>query len=240
MLTVRDRGVSGFTAKVGKSIDIVATFDAYAIRTLEGMKNRQQQIPTLSEKIISLLGPFSAFEASNTRREKELRDVFLSTSTRILGKIKLLLANSFELGHDLLSIKQTLDRIKELAIDEVGDTPQLDVLRALWIRLARANDYKRYKSHGSLLADITDFYHSSADMMAETVVALNRMEAELIEFRNDFATPGLILEEQPLEVSIDLLRKSMDRLESGRMRLEKIERGERVVRPVKATATIIS
>lgn len=63
--------------------------------------------------------------------------------------------------------------------------------------------------------------------MEETVAALNRIEAELGEFRDDYATPGLILKDHPLEVIVELLRKSGQRLETGKQKLEFIEEGAR-------------
>lgn len=103
----------------------------------------------------------------------------------------------------------------------------MDILGALWTRLARPNDYKEHKSHTSLLTDMTAFYKKSAHVMQETTAALNHVEAELSEFRDDFATPGLILKDHPLEVIIALLRNSGQRLESGKMKLEQIEEGQR-------------
>ena len=104
------------------------------------------------------------------------------------------------------------------------------VLGALWTRLARPDDYEEHKSHTSLLTDMTEFYEKSSYVMQETIAALNHVEAELSEFRDDFATPGLILKDNPLEVIIALLRKSGQRLEAGKTKLERIEEGERVRR----------
>ena len=227
LLTVYVRGLSRFTAKVGKSIDTVVTFDAYAVRTLEGITIRQQNVPTLPQKMVSFLHPLSAFELSGAAQtEEDVKDVFLSTSTRIGDKVKILLQVSLELGHGLSKIQEILDRLQELAVDEVGDLPQMDVLRALWTRLARKDDYSLFKVHETLLTDITDLYKTSLDLIQETVAALNRMKAELNEFRDDLATPGLTLQEQPLEITIELFRKSALRLDSGRSRLENAKLGE--------------
>ena len=74
------------------------------------------------------------------------------------------------------------------------------------------------------------------------------MEAELDEFPGGLATPGLNLQDQPLDITIVLLRKSVLRLESGRSRLEHTERSEQAQRlglPMRAstrtvTATLVS
>lgn len=227
LLTEYVRDLSRFTAKVGKSIDACLTFDEYAVKTLEGIASREQQVPTLQQKAISFLNPLSAFQLPSAAQiETELKHIFLSTSTRIADKVKLLIDDCFDLDHGLDKIQETLDRLKELAVDEVGDLPKMDVLRALWIRLAHADDYIQYKSHETLLTDVTDFYKRSSEVMQETFIALNRMEAELLEFRDDFATPGLVLKEQPLELTIELLRKAVHRLESGKIRFDSMEAGK--------------
>ena len=61
--------------------------------------------------------------------------------------------------------------------------------------------------------------------MEKTVAALNHIEAELSEFRDDYATPGLILKEHPLEAIIALPRKSGQRLQPSKQKLEFIEEG---------------
>lgn len=176
------------------------------------------------------MSPFAAFGAPDSAHsEEQVKHLFISTADRISNKVKLLIDDSFDLGHSLDAIQETLDRIKELALDEVGDLPRLDVLGALWTRLARADDYNQHQSHTTFLTDMTDFYESSSYIMEETVAALNRVEAELSEFRDDFATPGLVLKDHPLEVIVALLRKSGQRLEAGKKKLESIKEG--AVRP---------
>ena len=63
-------------------------------------------------------------------------------------------------------------------------------------------------------------------MMKETTAALNRMEAELNEFRDDVVTPGLILKDESLKVIIALLRNSGQRLKAGKAKFEHIEEGQ--------------
>jgi hypothetical protein len=220
------RGLSRFTAKVGKSIDTVHTFDEYAVKALESIAEWQRNPPALVRRAISAISPFAAFALANAdSSEEQVKHLFIITAARISDKVKLLIDDSFDLTHKLDTIQETLDQIKELSINEIGDLPRMDVLGALWTRLACADDYEQHKSHTSLLTDMTDFYESSSSVMKETTEALNRVEAELSEFRDDFATPGLILKDHPLEVAIALLRKSGQRLEARKRKLEHIEEG---------------
>ena len=211
---------------MGKSIDKVKIFDDYAVKTLENIAEREQNPPSLPSRALSALNPIAAF--TNTKHsEAEVKDVFVRTAAKISGGVKLLIDDSFNLAHDLDLIQETLDLLKELTIDEGEDLPRKDVLGALWERLARPDDYEEYRSHSALLTEMTEFYKSSSFVMEETTAALNHIEAELEEFRDDYASPGLILKDDPLEVIIALLRNSGQRLEAGKMKLEQVEQGER-------------
>ena len=177
------------------------------------------------------LSPFAAFTPSGLdQSEERVKHLFIHTADSISNKVQVLIEESFELGHNLDAIQETLDRIKELTIDEIGDLPRANILNALWIHLARPDDHEQQKSHTNLLADMGEFYKRSSFVVEETVAALNRIEAEMGEFRDDYATPGLILKDHPLEVIVELLRKSGQRLEAGKQQLEFIEGGARVQR----------
>jgi hypothetical protein len=142
------RGLSRFTAKVGKSIDTVHTFDEYAAKALESIAERQRNPPALVRRAISAISPFAAFAlAYADNSEEQVKHLFITTAARISDKVKLLIDDSFDLTHNLDTIQETLDQIKELAINEIGDLPRMDVLGALWTRLARADDYEQHKSH---------------------------------------------------------------------------------------------
>jgi hypothetical protein len=151
--------LSRFTPKAGKSIDTVKTFDKYAVKALEGMAERQRNHPALSGQIISALSPFAALNLAKIadHAEEQGKHLCITTAARISDKIKLLIDRSSDLAQNLDFIQETPDRIKELAVDEIGDLPQMDVLGALWTHLAGADDYERYKSHTSLLTDIAKF-----------------------------------------------------------------------------------
>ena len=211
---------------MGKSIDTVKIFDDYAVKTLEDIAEREKNPPSLPNRALSALNPFAAFTTPKDS-EAEVKDVFVRTATKISGRVRLLIDDSFNLGHDLDLIQETLDQIKELTIDEGDDLPRKDVLGALWDQLTRPDDYEEYRSHSALLAEMTDFYTSSSFVIKETTAALNHIEAELDEFGDDYAAPGLVLKDDPLEVIVALLRKSGERLEAGKVKLEHVEKGER-------------
>jgi hypothetical protein len=169
----------------------------------------------------------SAFQLSGaTQTEEEFKPVFLSTNTQIGERVDALLRDSLELGGSLNKIQQILDRLKVIAVTEVGDLTEMGFRRTLWSRLARASDYDRYKFHETLLTDIIDLYTISSDIVRETIAALNRVQADLTEFGHNLSTPGLTFEEQGLEVTIELLAKSGRRLKSAQSMLDSGEMGQ--------------
>ena len=182
-------------------MDAVHTFNDYAIRALERIAELERSPPTLPSRILSAMSPFAAFDS-----EEQVKDLFFSTADRISNKLKLLIDDSFDLGHSLDAVQETLNRIKELALDEIADLPRLDLLSALWTRFAHADDYNQQQAHSSLLTDMTDFFESPSYIIEETVATLEPVEAELSEFRENFAIPGLVLKDHPLEIIVALLR----------------------------------
>ncbi|KAK4457228.1 hypothetical protein QBC42DRAFT_319530 [Cladorrhinum samala] len=222
------RGLSRFTAKVSKSVDMARTFDHYAIKALEGIAawEKQHSFLAISGRALAAIRPLSAFD-KRSGTEEQVKDVFLLTAARIGDKVNLLIQESFELAHSLDSIHATLENIKEIALVELGDLPGQNVLTTLWTILAHPDDHARLDSHKTLLADMEKFYGKSSLVMEKTTAALHRIDAELGEFRDDFATPGLILKDNSLGVIIDMLRMSAARLEAGNLNLRRVEEGAR-------------
>jgi hypothetical protein len=210
------RGYSRLTAKTRKTVDTVASFDDYAANALLGIAERRNASQTLPGRIINALQPYGAWDLIAIEgTEQQVKDVFLFASTRITSKVQDLLVESRTQWHHIEEINVILERIKELCRDELGDIPKLDILSALWQWLARHDDYKEQKANLALLKDLTKFYISAEKVMEHTTKQLNRFEAELEEFRDDFASPGLILKDYPLEFIVGMWRKAGKRLEGG-------------------------
>ena len=221
------RNLSRFTVRIRKSTDAVVTFDNHAAKRLENIIDRQRMSPKISARVISLINPLAVLRLTDPNDSEELvKRVFTSTATQISGKVKSLTKDSIELIRSFDSIQGTLDRIKELVVEHIGDLPRNNVLSALWIRLARSDDHEAHKSHGILLTDMISFYKDSAEVMREITAALLRVETEMTGFRDEYATPTLI-QDRPLEVMVDLFKRAGQGLDVKSMQLESVEAGER-------------
>ena len=163
--------------------------------------------------------------------EDQANDPLITTPTRISNMIKLLIDATFDLAYDLEQIEVTLDQIKKIAVDEISDLPQMDTSGALWVRLAQIDSYDKRKSHTSLLTDIIMFYEKSSCVLRETIVALDHLEAELEKLYVDFATPGLIRNDNPPEIIKMLSEKYGQDWKQGRRSSSGSKRGRGHRRP---------
>lgn len=230
------------TAKGGHTIDTANSFNGYAVKTLQDIDDRQRNPQPLLDFIRTFTDPFAVLgpldKDLSGKDEKEIKDVFIITANGIGGKIHSITNDCFDLGHMAENIQQTLDRIKGLAINDFDDTPQMSSLGALWTSVAQRDKYQQYQSHSALLTSLTGMYKNASYVMEETVAALNTLEAEMNEYRDDFATPGLIMQDFPIRLIVEQFQKSSQRLEAGLAKFGRIEAGERPQGSSTRTATL--
>lgn len=195
---------------------MIHIFDNDAVKVLNRIAERQRKLSALPRQILLAISPFAAFGPANAGyTEAQVKKIFITTLSQIIDEVRSLIKSSVDLDHQFDEIQSNLDQINKLAVNEIGNLPRWDVLSELWARLAYANEYEEYKSHQSLLSDLAWFYENSSRMIKETMIALNRIEAELNESgREYFGKPRLILSDHPLESIIALFRKAGQRLEA--------------------------
>ncbi len=169
--------------------------------------------------------------------ETKVKEVYLRSTSQIAGRLPPCLQDALELYDLFKNIQSTLNRIQELAVDEIGDLPQMVILASLWNQLARPNEHAEYRSHKELLEDLTGFYTDMSKRIVETVVGLMRMNSEMKEFRDELASTKLTLRDFSLNVIMNTMRESTKRLESGREALRRIQSRKRKGKP-SATSTM--
>ena len=200
------------------------------MKKLEAIEDRQNQLPSLQQAALNMLRPFSAFRSTgNALTEKNLKEVFLTATSRIADRLPPCIADAWELHGLFKKIQSTLDQIQKLALDEMGDLPQTAILASWWNQFARPDEHSENRSHKELLEDLTRSYRSLGERTVDTISALMKIKSELKEFRDEYASAKLVWRELPLKVIMSAIRKSTERLELGRRTLERIEEGERRV-----------
>lgn len=197
--------------------------DRNVVRNLQAITNHEHKPTALSQKMISSLLPLSAFEP-RFKIELELKDVFARTTTEMSARLFNLIEEAGHLRYLLRDISDVLDQLKGLALDEIKDSPEMAVLAGLWVAVARRDDYEEYKSHQTLLTEITVYYATAMEVMKSTSHALDQMRSDLDEFRDIHESPALVWRNFPLEVTIEMMSESLRRLESGRRRIDDYSR----------------
>ena len=198
------------------------------MKKLGAIEDLENQPPSWRQDALSMLSPFSAFRSTgDTLTEKQLKEVFLAATSQIAGRLPPCISDAWELHGLFKKIQVSLERIQELATDEMGDLPQMAVLSSLWSQVARADEYAEHKSHKELLKDLTGFYKSLSERTVDTLSTLKRISTELKAFRDEYASARLVLRDFSLKVIMSTLRKSTERLDAGRRALAQIEDGER-------------
>lgn len=219
------RGLGRYSVKVGGTMSMVAGYDAYAVRRLEEISDHHKDNPSLLSRVFLALNPFGAFALTTAEQiEKEVKQVFIDTATKIIGKAEMLIKESDGLEEGLTVIQSNLDKLREVSVDETGSLPNTgNALSALWLRLARSDDWPRHKRHAVLLADVDVLYKQSSHVVQITSATLNRLVAELIEFREQFEKPGKTLGDLPINLTIEVFRDSLRRVEAGNKALRAVE-----------------
>ena len=210
---------------------------------LQDIDDRQRNRQPLLDLIRLLVDPFAVLGPLDTelseKDDQKLRDVFITTANGISGKLQSLANDCFNLGHRGENIQQALDRIQELAINDLDDLPQMAPLGALWKIVANPDGYQQYQSHSALLNSLNAMYKNASYVMEQTGSALNTVEAEMKEFRDDFATPGLIMQNFPIRLIVEQFQKASQRLGAGLAMFRRIEAGELKQGSSTRTATLL-
>ena len=163
--------------------------------------------------------PFSAFNPIY-KTELEIRDVFMRSIIQVNARLSSLIDLASSNLDNLEEILDILVEIRGFAEQEHQHSPEKAVLAELWLWLARHDDYEMYRSHHTLLSDITGFYKTALDVVRVTVQALLKMRSDLDEFQDLHTSPAIAWRDVPLQVSIDTMNDAVRRLESGTKQLQ--------------------
>jgi hypothetical protein len=104
-------------------------------------RSREQREKDSGRQALAAISPLAAFSAFD-QTEKWVKDLFLMTTDRIVEKLDVLIKFAAVLSGKLDKIQEVLDHLQATAVDEIGNLPTQDTLRALWTLLAQPGDKK--------------------------------------------------------------------------------------------------
>ncbi|KAF7509585.1 hypothetical protein GJ744_007623 [Endocarpon pusillum] len=212
-------GLTKFAVRVSGLSSSAVSASRFAVNTLRDIIVQRKNPPSLSQILASSLMPFSAFNPIY-ETELEIRDVLMRSITQVNVRLGSLIDLASSNLDNLEKILDILAEIRGLEEQEHQHTPQKAALAELWLWLARHDDFEIYKSHHTLLTDITVFYKTALDVVRVTVQTLQKMRSDLDEYHDLHTSPPTAWRDVPLQVTIDTMNDSVRRLESGKKQLE--------------------
>ncbi|MCJ1385674.1 hypothetical protein MMC17_008797 [Xylographa soralifera] len=218
------RYMSRFTVKYNKLIDRLEAYNRRAISDLGHLRQRRRN-PTFLAQIVSATTPMTLF--GYDLNEDQAKEMIFSIAAKISADVQPLLEQSQEISYTLDQITGALDEIGKMTIEELGALPRHQRLRAIWDQMSPNKDYALFKSHASLLEELVHSHEIVSAVMKYTITALLRVEAELESIHDDYATPALIMQDDPFhdaqktfELSTKRLIAAKSGLDQGENRLE--------------------
>lgn len=209
-------------AGVASLSDAVIAVSQWADRNLEKIQQLENKRPSALQIISSALLPLSTSNGLSLRSEDELKEVFIRITSELEEGARNLMKYIGTLNYQFEMIKLKLNKTGTyLQKEEHGEKwREKDVLPRLWMKLISPDDHVNYKDHRLLLSDLTDFYKIAMDVTQSTEGGLKNLSAHLRQMRDNLATPGLVLRDRPLEVSMKMLRGSIERIENSRKEID--------------------
>ncbi|RPA82018.1 hypothetical protein BJ508DRAFT_193984, partial [Ascobolus immersus RN42] len=213
------RELSRFSAKIAGTVDSVVSIDEYALHTLKRLRGDVDAEASLMAYIPSL-NPFTALNAHTT--EQKIQAALTQITTHMATKIPTLIVDAENLLSDLDNLEHALTLIGEVVHREravLHDTEQ-ELLSTLWSRLWHSNLLspqlrESFRHHKDILASVTSYRERALNLVSKTLVELVAIQTDLELFRERLVAPALG-ESVPLEVQIDSIKRSVDRLNRGR------------------------
>ncbi|KAK5078391.1 hypothetical protein LTR64_003198 [Lithohypha guttulata] len=219
-----------FNSHVGRGVDIVLSTARWTQRVLDDMDHEQEQkdqrgiLPSFISD--TLLAPFKPIKLTHSR----LLDQYIQHTHIVSGEIEKLLEEAQTLYDVLQNLENRLETIHSISIRDniqVQGTKD-EILADIWSYVG-GNQKKKKKVDRqiALLAGVSEYRRSAFKHVADTIVKLQSMGAELEELRSRVGSAAALkdagVEHIPLAVHVDNIKLGVERLEIGRQRAKELE-----------------
>lgn len=211
------RDLQKLGSRVGGSVDGVLAVNDYALRAIEAANRAKKQT-----FLISALTPW------HTPSHDEISDIFVTSMSVLEENMRSLITEAEVAVVGLDNLEVQLTTIHEMTSREkslVG-LKRETLLGDIWTMLGANKDkMKQYANHILLLENISTYRKRALAHVAATLVQLQQLSQDLQELRERVSRPALLADrtEIPLEVHILSIRKGIERLDAGRMRMKQLE-----------------
>jgi hypothetical protein len=192
--------------------------DAFAQRT---QVQFLQKTETVLDRVLARIHPLAGLKPANETPLRELKRSIKSTEKFCTERINELLGDADVLLTLLHNIRADFDRVKDIALKELGDTPApTRVLQDLWVHAGWMKKMRgEAQGYEKLLGEIPSCYDVTSAMVRDIQSTLLQAKAGM-ELVNSPRIADALLETYPPHRIVTTLRKSAGMLEASKESIE--------------------
>ena len=216
-----------FNSHVGRGVDIVLSTARWTQRVLDDINHEQDERGLLPAFISdTLLAPFKPLKFTESR----LLDQYIQHTHVVSAEIEKLIEEAQALLQTLQNLEDRLEVIHSISIRDGlhAQGTKDEILADIWTYIG-GNRAKKQKVDNQikLLAQVARYRKSAFNHIANTIIKLQSMGAELEELRSRVGSAATLeaagAKNVPLQVHITNIQLGVERLEIGRERARELE-----------------
>jgi len=230
ILTAREasQDLARYNSHIGAAMDRVIATNQWTMHVLEGISENEATTGAVHHLFHALTRTFSAPPPTLQQR---IFDQYLQHVSKNKDEIDTLIASASALLWILNHLEDRLSTIYSIAVnDDSTITARNDqLLSSLWTQLGGNRRDVQANAHSiNLLRNIYAYRKKAALHVADTLVKLQAIQAELEHLREGVAAPELLGtldagRALPIEYHIDLIGRGVERLQATRREAFRVE-----------------
>ena len=221
-----------FNSHVGRAVDNILATNRWTRRVLDDISLHESSRGALARFFSADNTPLAPFQPRKFTKNA-LTDQYIKHTRVIEDEIHRLVAEAHSLLAVLTNLEDRLDVIHGIAVrdDSHTQTSREEVLSQLWTKLGgNGRQMAKFDSELRLLSQVNVYRQTAIAQVSGTIVKLQAMGSELEELRERVGKvellDGMGVGGVPLSVHIENIELGVERLEEGRERAQRIERGD--------------
>jgi hypothetical protein len=217
--------LSKFNSHVGRAVDSVIATTRWTTRVLDGIKERDASIGSLSAFFNNrLLAPFQPLKFT----EHNLLDQYIQHTRIVEEEIHKLIAEAQAILMVLTNLEDRLDVIHGIATRDDMHTMarKEEILSELWTMVGgNRGKLSKMTRQLDLLKQVGIYRKTAYAHVSGTIIRLQAMGVGLEDLRERVGSPELLRDrlDVPLSVHIENIQKGVERLEESRQNARKLE-----------------
>jgi hypothetical protein len=227
VLTANEASVdlSRYNSRIGATMDRVIATNTWTLAVLQGIEEKEAGTGVLPRILNTMT---RAFTQPPLTLQQRIFDQYLLHVSSNKEEITRLISTAQALLLVLQNLDERLDTIYAIAThdDTTISRSQDELLASLWTKLgANSRSLKQNNQHLHLLRHVSAYRKKALMHVADTLLKLQLIQAELENLREGVAAPEVLgwRSEVPLTYHLDLIERGVERLRVARGESQRVE-----------------